>query len=1025
MILTQHAVLWSQIELSFSHDRGYYDNAFNLSLTSTNASDNIYFSTDYSKPSSSSNLYTGSLLVDSTTIIRALAINGTDTSEIITHSYIFLDSIIAKDYIESYIKDDPIYGPELKSSFEALPVLSFASDEIDSISQDLDEIEASSEMFWPNGEREGFMLHNGLQTWGGSATNPKKSYRMEFKSIYGSSKLDYDVFQGDSYHTPIGAVMPVKKFDKLLLRAGSQDGLNAEFGDESTAQFIRNRVIMDLMLSMGYPAAHGRFVHLFINGEYAGQYHLMERTDKSFFESYYGGNKEDYEVYKNGEIWDGPYMEPESLWDSLDARIDLSTNQEIAKTDSFLNLDQTAAYLLMMSYASGFDWSETSNCLGGTHISPGMGYRFIPYDMDFSLGNGGIWHPNFAGNVNFFSAPIINDGPVPNNLMGMQEFKIMLGDKMQCECVEEGVFQPDFIDSIYNLRSSEVETSLIAESARWGNTSFSYPFGHDAVSEWDVDDEWITEKQRVLIDYIPFRTDTLIGHFKANSIASDSLAVVFSNSGGHVSSGFQLTLSNPNSSGSIYYSLNGDDPRAIGGALSNSALLYTGPIVLPDGVLVVKARVKAGSGNQSSIDHWSNMCPKTFLVNQDFSNLVINEIHYNPNDSIIENGGMNDTIDGTSFEFVEILNRGTSILNLKGCKIEDGISLDIEENLFIPAGGFVVFAEDSIWFKNKYGFPPDGQYGGKLSNGGELLMLRDPLLNLIDSVSYNDENGWALTADHGSYSLGLMDSNLDNSVATSWKVQPPFYTPKSQNVFSDLGAHYFTGIVINEIHYHPPDTVDALNQVVDGDYYEFLEIKNTTGAAIDISGAVFTEGITYVFPASTILPSGSHLVLASSQAHFTDRYGFAAFGEYTGYLDNGGESIVLEDSAGDLLDLVSYSDASPWAIEADGAIDNNSLALINPTLDNDHHAVWRIQCASNQTPNVENDIGCYQCIDYTMLDHPEIDSNIYNSNSIETNGFVPASNNIKYEAQNFIILAQDFYTELGASFELIINPCID
>ena len=54
----------------------------------------------------------------------------------------------------------------------------------------------------------------------------------------------------------------------------------------------------------------------------------------------------------------------------------------------------------------------------------------------------------------------------------------------------------------------------------------------------------------------------------------------FNQYGGTITTPFNLTMTNPNGSGTIYYTLDGTDPRAPGGALSASAIAYTGTISL-------------------------------------------------------------------------------------------------------------------------------------------------------------------------------------------------------------------------------------------------------------------------------------------------------------------------------------------------------------------------------------------------------------------------------------------------------------
>jgi hypothetical protein len=49
---------------------------------------------------------------------------------------------------------------------------------------------------------------------------------------------------------------------------------------------------------MGQPYTRTRYYHLYINGTYWGLYETQERSEASFGASYFGGNREDYDVIK-------------------------------------------------------------------------------------------------------------------------------------------------------------------------------------------------------------------------------------------------------------------------------------------------------------------------------------------------------------------------------------------------------------------------------------------------------------------------------------------------------------------------------------------------------------------------------------------------------------------------------------------------------------------------------------------------------------------------------------------------------
>jgi hypothetical protein len=141
------------------------------------------------------------------------------------------------------------------------------------------------------------------------------------------------------------------------------------------------------------------------------------------------------------------------------------------------------------------------------------------------------------------------------------------------------------------------------------------------------------------------------------------------------------------------------------------------------------------------------------------------------------------------------------------------------------------------------------------------------------------------------------------------------------------GNDAFAGLKITEIHYHPLDD-DGVN----GREYEFLELKNTGVSPISLSLASFIDGIRYSFPSGTSLEGDEIIVIASNKQEFDNRYGFDAFGEYEGQLDNDGERLRIVNANGDTIVSVRYNDDPPWPWEPDSL--GYSLVLTNPA-DND------------------------------------------------------------------------------------------
>ena len=90
----------------------------------------------------------------------------------------------------------------------------------------------------------------------------KKNFRVYFRAEWGATKLRYPIFKGHDH-----GIRPVEVFDQIELRGGSHDMNQRGF-------YMSNRFTDDSMLEMGNLAPHGRFVHVYLNGRYWGQYHL-------------------------------------------------------------------------------------------------------------------------------------------------------------------------------------------------------------------------------------------------------------------------------------------------------------------------------------------------------------------------------------------------------------------------------------------------------------------------------------------------------------------------------------------------------------------------------------------------------------------------------------------------------------------------------------------------------------------------------------------------------------------------------
>lgn len=153
------------------------------------------------------------------------------------------------------------------------------------------------------------------------------------------------------------------------------------------------------------------------------------------------------------------------------------------------------------------------------------------------------------------------------------------------------------------------------------------------------------------------------------------------------------------------------------------------------------------------------------------SQVVINEIMYHDLDS--------------DLEYVELYNAGTMSVDLSGWQLRD----DREVNeFFIPAGitisshGYVIIADDTDLFKQKYGFLPTiGGLSFNLSNASDEVQLFDAEGIIVEIISYTDRTPWPEAADGEGSSLERLNALFPSNLPESWAASSPGGTPGKIN----------------------------------------------------------------------------------------------------------------------------------------------------------------------------------------------------------------------------------------------------
>lgn len=751
--------------LSFSHTRKYYEQEFNLSLTAPLAT-NIIYTLDCSTPSLDNGIvYDGPVFMDSTMVVKAVAFSANDSSEVVTNSYLFPESIkrqgktptgfpaiwggstsISADYeMDPKVINNPEYSSEIDAAFSSIPTLSLSMDVdewfnpntgmyVGYPNSNISREKAVTAEFMFDNSAKNFVVECGVQNQGGtSIVNwkvPKQSMRLLFKEMYGPTKLKYKLFPDSEINSINTLVVDGLLYSWLHPWDDKQ---------RITSLYFRDQLCSDMQNQMGWPSFHGIYVNLYINGLYWGVYDLHERPDDAFMAEYLDADREDFDIIKHNpnNVVQGSNESYKELLETV--RKGIRTEEDLKNFQKLLDLPAFIDYMVLNFYLGNYDWAH-QNYYAARNKTLGTGFRFYTWDAEHVMRYSKVDYDNTDKND--------TGGPTEIHalLKENEDYRMMFADAVYRHFFNDGVLTPENFEKSFLYRKNELEDAIVLESARWGDFLIE-----STDTTYTKNEFWTPEVNKVLETYIPQRRDIVLEQLQRadNKLFPrfmPPLIEVDTTDGGNTMMVQLLKTTSEN--GKIYFTTDGTDPRMAGGFIHGQS--YTMPLAVTYSSKI-KARFK------SNIDgSWSALAEKTLLFDDVYGeNMVINEIMYHP--------------DNDYPEFIELLNAGDYPVSLQGFSFTDGIAYTFNTDRSIQPGEGLVLTNDTNLFRSSYGFSAFGQYNKQLSNSGETLILENNLSQVIDSVSYTDSIPWPVTADGDGYSLELKDARLDNALAASWK----------------------------------------------------------------------------------------------------------------------------------------------------------------------------------------------------------------------------------------------------------------
>jgi len=614
----------------FSNTRGFYTDPVTVSLMVADPGTTIRYTTDGSRPTATyGQVYSAPLTISKTTPLSAVNVSNGLTSEVITHTYLFANDIVQQpdqpagypaewgnywslqdpekyapaDYgMDPDIVSNPSYQSLLPAALQSLPSLCIVTNPGYLFSHTIDpdtggiyiytgdvlinstiklktlgadwERPTSVEYFDP-ASGKGFQINCGLRLHGGNSrkamNSPKHSFRLSFRKKYGASKLNYKVFDQKG---------SAERFDHLVVRSTYN---YAWIKDNSThnpanSQYIKDQLAKQLHRDMGQISPHERPIHLYINGLYWGVYKLAEKLNNDFMSEYQPGEDVDFDVINDDEIMDGNNVAFKRM-QSLAS----GSNYNSLLDEQLLDMDNYIDYMLTNYYIGNLDWDKNNWYTARNRVEPGLGFVHLVWDAETILSD-----------VNLNLVKVINGELTTrfSNLSKNADFKLKVADRLYKHFYNDGALTPAHTVPLYKAMADEIDTAMVAESARWGDylrdlkKVSGYPL-------YTLNDHWIPRRDYLLGQYLPQRSAIVLKQFKDAGYWPSVEPPVFNSKGGDLTTYHDLTMTA--AKGSIYYTLDGSDPRTTGSsAIAPTASQYANALRIA-GPGTIRARAKDGS----------------------------------------------------------------------------------------------------------------------------------------------------------------------------------------------------------------------------------------------------------------------------------------------------------------------------------------------------------------------------------------------------------------------------------------------
>ncbi len=714
-----------------STQSGFFSSSIKVSASHSLQDVTIRYTTDGKIPSAGSDIYTVPLQIASTTVLRFRAFKDGYTPSITETRTYFINE--QTDLPVFSLVTDPANFFSDTSGIYVIGtngIIDNCSTEPRNWNQDWER--PVSLEFFEFDKSLAFKVNTGVKINGGcSRLYPQKSLAFFFRGEYGNDKLRYRLFDD----------IPVYEYNNFILRSSGQDWYRTMFRDAMVQTLIEQGMKLDYQ--------DYRPSILFINGEYWGIHNIREKLNEHYVYYHHGVDKDNIdliEISKGVVANSGDVTAYNEMINFLSTKnMAYPPNYEYIK--SIVDIDEYIDYQIAQIYSANGDWPGSNMKLWRERVE-GSKWRWMIYDLDFTFGG----NAQGLATTNTLEQATATNGPAwPNPPWSTLMFRKLLDNPdFKNEFIQRfaahvnTTFEPNHVLAVIDSLAGNIASEIPRHKVRWPQ-SISY----GATWQGLID---------IMLNFAVDRPANVRNHFytKFGLSGSNTLLIIRNNPAwGKV---FTSTVEvKKNGSTNIFF-------RNI--PIKIKALLTPGyRFVRWEGI-------STSTSPEISVVLTSNASLTAVFEPAELTvtSLVINEINY-------KSSSVFDTED-----WVEFYNPDNSAVNISGWKLHDDIvsnQFTFPENTIIGANDYLVICRDTTKFRLLY---PNhkkmiGNISFGLSSDGDVVILKDLSGNIVDEVAFSSGGSWPSQPNGSGSTLSLINPQMDNSLAESWRASALYGTP--------------------------------------------------------------------------------------------------------------------------------------------------------------------------------------------------------------------------------------------------------